>query len=205
VATSSSPAEPPRAERRLTVGVLGSARLGPSRDEPGGPADERWELARRVGAALAGQGWSVMTGGYGGLMEAAASGAASQGGHVLGLPMRPWTSLRPSPHASQLLWCDTYPERFGHLLDCDAVVALDGGIGTIAELTVAWSVRQTEPRAPALVAAGAGWPALLATIAEQMIVGPEDLALVSTAETPEEVIAAIERQLSLRAAPLPRG
>lgn len=185
------------AEQRFTVGVLGSARLGPD--------DERWELARRVGGALAARGWSVMTGGYGGLMEAAASGAASHGGHILALPMRSWRNLSPNPHASELLWCDSYPERLGHLLDCDAVVALDGGIGTIAELTVAWSVRQTESHAPALVVAGHGWPALLATITGQMIVGAEDLALVSVAETPEDVIAAIERQLRLRRTAQPRG
>jgi uncharacterized protein (TIGR00730 family) len=192
VGTSWSPADPP-----FTVGVLGSARLG--------PGDERWELARRVGAALAGRGWSVMTGGYGGLMEAAASGAASRGGRILGLPMRSWRALSPSPYATELRWCDSYPERLGHLLGCDAVVALDGGIGTIAELTVAWSARQTEPSAPALVVAGRGWPALLATISEQMVVHADDLALVPVAETPEDVVAAIERQAVLRPAPRPRG
>jgi uncharacterized protein (TIGR00725 family) len=177
--------------------VLGSARLG--------PGDERWDLAHRVGAALAGRGWSVMTGGYGGLMEAAASGAASHGGHVVGLPMRPWSGLTPNPHASQLLWSDTYPERLDHLLGCDAVVALDGGIGTIAELTVVWSVRQTEPRAPAVVVAGRGWPALLATIAEQMVVDAADLTLVAIAETAEDVSGAIDRQIRRGRAPLPRG
>jgi uncharacterized protein (TIGR00725 family) len=192
VGTSWSPADRP-----FTVGVLGSARLGPD--------DERWELARRVGAALAGRGWSVMTGGYGGLMEAAASGAASRGGHILGLPMRSWCTLSPSPYATELFWCGSYPERLGHLLGCDAVVALDGGIGTIAELTVAWSARQTEPSAPALVVAGHGWPALLATISEQMVVHADDLALVPIAETPEDVVAAIERQTLLRPAARPRG
>jgi uncharacterized protein (TIGR00730 family) len=192
VGTSWSPAERP-----FTVGVLGSARLGPD--------DERWQLARHVGAALAGRGWSVMTGGYGGLMEAAASGAASRGGHILGLPMRSWCDLTPNPYACELLWCDSYSERLGHLLDCDAVVALDGGIGTIAELTVVWSARQTEPRAPSLVVAGHGWPALLATIAEQMIVDADDLALVSIAETPEDVVAAIGHQRHLRRAAQPRG
>jgi uncharacterized protein (TIGR00725 family) len=192
VGTSWSPAE-----RRFTVGVLGSARLGPD--------DGRWELGRRVGAALAGRGWSVMTGGYGGLMEAAAYGAASHGGHILGLPMRSWHNLSPNPHASELLWCDSYPERLGHLLDCDAMVALDGGIGTIAELTVGWSVRQTESRAPALVVAGHAWPALLATITEHMIIGADDLALVSVAETAEDVIAAIERQVRLGRKAEPRG
>jgi predicted Rossmann-fold nucleotide-binding protein len=119
--------------------------------------------------------------------------------------MRPWTGLRPSPHALELLWCDSYPERLGHLLGCDAVVALDGGIGTLAELTVAWSARQTEPRAPALVVLGQGWPALLAAITGQMIVDASDLALVSVAETPEDVIAEIERQVRLRHASRPRG
>jgi uncharacterized protein (TIGR00730 family) len=185
------------AERPFTVGVLGSARLGPD--------DERWKLGHRVGAALAERGWSVMTGGYGGLMEAVASGAASRGGDILGLPMRSWRGLCPNPYASELLWCNSYPERLGHLIDCEAIVALDGGIGTIAELTVVWSVRQTEPRAPALVVAGDGWPALLATIAEQMVVGADDLALLSIAETAEDVIAAIEQQVLLRRVALPRG
>ena len=68
----------------MTVGVIGSARL----ESP----DPRCALAERTGAAIAARGWTVVTGGYGGLMAAASRGAAEAGGRVVGLPMRGWAS-----------------------------------------------------------------------------------------------------------------
>jgi hypothetical protein len=179
------------------VGVLGSARLQPH--------DPRYQFGREVGAAIAERGWQVMTGGYGGVMAAVAAGAAAAGGQVIGLPMRQWHNLTPDVNCAQLLWCDDYPDRLRHLLGCDAVVALDGGVGTIAELTVAWSARQTEPDSPVLVVAGAGWPALLAAIGTHMVVAQDDLALVAIAETAGKVVPAIEAAVASHRAALPRG
>lgn len=212
MATSSSPAEAggaavlpvpgpadgglPDGGRRLLVGVLGSARLGPD--------DPRHRQAEAVGGALARAGWAVMTGGYGGLMAAVASGAAAAGGHVVGLPMRGWAALTPGP-AGELRWCDSYPERLGHLLACDAVVALDGGVGTLAELTVVWSAAQTEPAAPAVVVMGPAWRAMLELIAGRMVVGPADLALVTAVEGPDEVVAAVRAGLAAARVAAPRG
>ena len=64
---SSSPAEVSR-----TVAVIGSARLS--------PPDPRCLPAEQIGAAVAAQGWTVMTGGYGGLMEVASRAAAGRPG-----------------------------------------------------------------------------------------------------------------------------
>ena len=105
--------------RRLTVAVLGSARLG--LDDP------EWEVAVAVGRGLVEAGCAVMTGGYGGLMSATASGA--HGGVVIGLPMRAWTTLTPDPDCTELRWSDSYPERLAALLSCDAVIA---GVGSSA-------------------------------------------------------------------------
>ena len=74
----------------VEVAVIGSARLGPD--------DQAYRDAGRLGRALAGEGWTVVTGGYGGLMGATAQGAADAGGHTVGLPMSAWTHL--TPHAS---------------------------------------------------------------------------------------------------------
>ncbi|HSY16579.1 MAG TPA: TIGR00730 family Rossman fold protein, partial [Jatrophihabitantaceae bacterium] len=62
-----------------TVAVIGSARLS--------PPDPRCVPAEQLGAAIAEQGWAVMTGGYGGLMEVTSRAAAQAGGRVIGLPM----------------------------------------------------------------------------------------------------------------------
>ena len=164
-------------------------------------------MARAFGAAAGSRGWRVMTGGYGGLMGAAAQGAAQEGARAIGLPMRAWTQLRPSSWCSELRWSDNYPERLGHLLSCDAVVALDGGIGTLAETTAVWSALQTEPGATQLVLLGAGWPGLLTAFAAELVIDAADLALAPVVRGPEEAAELLESLLSSvsRARPNPRG
>ena len=60
----------------------GVAVFGSSQTEPG---SVEWEDARRAGVRLAEEGYPVITGGYGGIMEAVSSGAAGAGGHVIGV------------------------------------------------------------------------------------------------------------------------
>lgn len=146
-----------------------------------------------------------MTGGYAGLMAAVAEGAARAGGHVIGLPMAHWSTLTPSEHHHELRWCANYPERLAHLLGCDAVVALDGGIGTMSEAFVVWAARQTEPDAPTLIVSGDGWPHLLDIVRAEMVVDAVDLAHVLTAETPEQVLVALETAAQHDRTPLHYG
>jgi uncharacterized protein (TIGR00725 family) len=183
----------------LTVAVIGSARLS--------PPDPRCELAAQTGAAIAAQGWTLMTGGYGGLMEVAARAAAEAGGTVIGLPMRGWSALTPNRWNHELRWSSTYAERLAHLLACDAMIALDGGIGTLSEAAVAWSARQTEPVAAELVFLGAGWPPVLRALADHLVIDARDLAYATVCTDPGQAIAHIAagRPGRARATGQPRG
>jgi uncharacterized protein (TIGR00725 family) len=174
----------------LTVAVLGSARLTPE--------DPEWAVAEAVGRGLAAAGCAVMTGGYGGLMAAAATGA--RGGAVIGLPMRAWEALAPDAGCTELRWAGGYPERLGALLACDAVIALDGGVGTLSELAVVWAAAQTEPDAPRVVAVGARWRTVLDGLAATLVAGPGDFALVAWAADADQAVA-----LALEPAGAPPG
>lgn len=182
------------------IAILGSARIGPE--------DPRWDAAHALGRALALRGWSVMTGGYGGLMAATAQGAASTeaGVAVVGLPMTGWTSLTPHEAHTELRWSADYAERLNHLLAADVVIALPGGIGTLAEATVVWAALQTEPGAARLIFFGEAWRRLLESFAADLVVGPEDFALalstLDVAETVDVVAAALQDH---SAVPQPRG
>jgi uncharacterized protein (TIGR00725 family) len=167
-----------------TVAVLGSARLGPD--------DPRWHEARALGAALGSAGWTVMTGGYGGLMAATAQGAAESGAAVVGLPMTSWVGLEPSSYVSELRWSEDYAERLTHILSADVVIALPGGIGTLAEATVVWSALQTEPGAARLVLYGAAWQRLVQAFGDELVVGAEDLGLARIALDVDEALALTE-------------
>jgi uncharacterized protein (TIGR00725 family) len=165
------------------VAVIGSARLS--------PPDPRCLPAEQIGAAIAAQGWTLMTGGYGGLMEVTSRAAAQAGGRVIGLPMRGWTALTPNRWNHELRWSDTYPERLAQLMTADAIVAVDGGIGTLTEAALAWSTLQTEPVAADLIFLGAGWPPVLRSLTDHLVIDDRDLVQVTVCEDPRQVIAHI--------------
>ena len=209
MATSSSPAEDPRAAvlpgavppdpaPALTIAVIGSARLS--------PPDPRCVPAEQIGAAIAAEGWAVMTGGYGGLMEVTSRAAAQAGGTVIGLPMRGWARLTPNRWNHELRWSDTYPERLAHFLTTDAVVAVDGGIGTLAEAAIVWAALQTEPgRARADLRRGR-LAEVLESFGAHLIIDDRDLGLVTVCPDPRLAIAHIaETRSGRRRAPSPRG
>src|SRR5512132_2916225 len=57
-----------------------------------GESDPEYTLARRVGELLAEAGYTICTGGYLGVMEAASRGAHERGGRVLGIVMNQFTT-----------------------------------------------------------------------------------------------------------------
>jgi hypothetical protein len=170
------------------VGVIGSARIGPD--------DPRYADAARLGAALAGEGWAVVTGGYGGLMGATSGGAAAVGGHTVGLPMTDWKHLAPHESNAELRWSANYAERLRHLLTADVVVALPGGIGTLSEAAMVWAAAQTEPDAAQLVLVGDDWRDVRDAVGAGLVVDADDLALARCVATVDDVVAAVRAVLS---------
>lgn len=152
-----------------TAAVLGSARID--------ARDPRWDEAHRLGAELGRRGWLVMTGGYGGLMAAAATGARSTGGKTVGLPMTRWEHLVPHGDNEELRWSGSYAERLSHLLGADVAFALPGGIGTLSEASIVWAAAQTEPDASHLIFVGDAWPAVLDVIRCHLVVADSDLRI----------------------------
>jgi uncharacterized protein (TIGR00725 family) len=182
----------------LSVGVVGSARLE--------PPDPRCELAEQTGAAIAARGWTMITGGYGGLMEVASRAAAEAGGTVVGLPMRGWDNLTPNRWNNELRWSSTYAERLAHLLAADAVIVLDGGIGTLSEAATVWAALQTEPDAADLVFLGTGWEPVLQAFTTHLVIDDRDLAHVTICTDPRQAVEHIAQTRSRPPRPAsPRG
>jgi uncharacterized protein (TIGR00730 family) len=133
--------------------------FGGSKPKPGEPA---YREAVRLGALLAQAGHTVITGGYMGTMEAVSRGAAEANGHVIGITCQEienWRSGGANPWVREERKAVTLQERMLLLMDlADAVLALPGGIGTLAELTLFWErmAIESSPRKP-FVLIGSGW------------------------------------------------
>ncbi|GAB3681114.1 TIGR00725 family protein [Angustibacter aerolatus] len=110
---------------------------------PGDAADGDLVVAHDVGRLLAERGTVVLTGGLGGVMEAAARGAARAGGTSVGL--LPGSDRRgANPHSTLTLPTGLGELRNGVLVrGADGVVAVGGSWGTLSE--VALAVRSGTP------------------------------------------------------------
>jgi uncharacterized protein (TIGR00730 family) len=101
---------------------------------------EDYAEALELGHALAGAGFTVCTGGYGGVMEAVSRGASESGGHVVAVTSRFFRS-----HANRWVKEETsmptWHERLFELVRvADGYVACKGGTGTLVELAVVWEM-----------------------------------------------------------------
>ncbi|MEN8171732.1 MAG: LOG family protein [Chloroflexota bacterium] len=139
--------------------VLRITVFGGSKPLPGQPA---YHDALRLGQALGSRGYTVLTGGYMGTMEAVSRGAAESGGHVIGVTCDEIESWRPRKHnawVQEEMRLATLRDRLNTLIDhCDAAIALPGGIGTLAEIVAMWSLLQVNVSTPRpLILIGTGW------------------------------------------------
>jgi uncharacterized protein (TIGR00730 family) len=111
--------------------------FGSSRPEDGHPD---YAEALQLGRALAAAGFSVCTGGYGGVMEAVSRGARESGGHVLAVTSSFFRS-RANRWVDEETCVPTWQERLFELVRLgDGYVACKGGTGTLVELAVVWEM-----------------------------------------------------------------
>ena len=171
------------AKTAVEIGVMGSARLTEN--------NEWWGHAHQLGGLLARKGFVVVTGGYGGLMEAASRGAHEAGGKVIGLTMQHWTNVEPNQWNVDLRWSKNYGTRLNHLLNCDGVIALPGGVGTLSEMSIVWAASQTEGQALPLVLLGDCWPPIIQAMRKNLVISEKDLNLLRFAASPEEAVREI--------------
>jgi uncharacterized protein (TIGR00725 family) len=168
--------------------VYGSARLPES--------DPRWGAAFELGAALAEAGYTVATGGYEGIMGAASRGAKSKGGEVLGYTVTSWDSLEANEAVTRRIDSADLFDRLRLFSEADLLIALDGGIGTLAEIAVAWNLLQVSDARPLLLV-GDAWVELVDLVRRRLVVGPADLAVVRVlpSGTPASAVLAEARLL----------
>jgi uncharacterized protein (TIGR00730 family) len=151
--------------------------FGGSLPKPGEPA---YEDASHLGKQLALAGYTVLTGGYIGCMEAVSRGASEAGGHVIGVTcdqIEAWRPVRANAWVNEEWHCATFIERIARLIEhSDVYLALPGGIGTLVEITLAWNLLLTRILPPRpLIVIGAGWQAVIQQfLAEQGKYIPQD-------------------------------
>ena len=172
------------------VTVFGSARLGESHPY--------YVLGRHVGGAIARLGYTVMTGGGPGLMEAANRGAKEAGGRSVGCNIDlPFEQL-PNPYLDRTVTCHYFFVRKVLLFKYSyAFVGLPGGLGTLDELAEALTLIQTGKITdyPVVLFGVEYWRPMiemLHAMADAHTISPKDLDLLLVTDDVEEGMTHIQ-------------
>jgi len=162
------------------------------------PDSAAYDEALTVGRLLAEAGYGVATGGYMGTMEAVSRGAAEAGGHVIGVTSGQIETFRPIPPnqwVQEEIRKELLRDRVAHLvMQNEGMIVLPGGIGTLSEMALAWSLMQVGdiPVRP-LVLYGSTWRATLTAFFDADYIRAQDYSLLQFADTPETAVALATR------------
>ena len=155
-------------------------------------SDLEYAQAQRVGELLAEAGFTICTGGYLGVMEAASRGAHQRGGRVIGITMNQFKG-EPNRYLTEKVPTAHFYERLQLLITRSVgFIALRGGMGTVTELSLVWNKLQThviEPRP--LVLLGDCWPPVVKQWQRYLAVSDEDVKALDFATTPEDAVRII--------------
>ena len=156
--------------------------------------------AQNIGRALGEAGYTVMTGGYMGVMEAASRGAAEAGAHVIGVTCKQILSIRPgakaNPWVKEEILCDTLNERLHHLItQADGCVVMPGGVGTLNEMVLAWELMRVNAiRQVPIICYGDFWAKVIQPfVASSYYVPSHHQDMIQFVDTPKRAVELLQK------------
>jgi uncharacterized protein (TIGR00730 family) len=173
------------------VTVFGSARF----DEH----HRYYVLGREVGAAIANIGFTVMTGGGPGVMEAANRGAQEVGGRSVGCNIELPREQYPNKYLDRWVTCRYFFVRKVLMMKYSyAFVVLPGGFGTLDELTEALTLIQTRKieQFPIVLMGKEYWAPFLTMLQDMLTantISADDLNLMLVTDSTADAMKHIEQ------------
>lgn len=171
------------------VTIFGSARIK--------EGHEYYELTRQMAHATANLGFTVLTGGGPGLMEAANRGAREAGGHSVGINIILPFEQSINPYVDLSVDMEFFFTRKTLLIKYSyAFIVMPGGLGTMDELYEALTLIQTGKvrNFPVILAGRAYWQPMLDAIyrmRDEGMISPHDLDLLSVTDDVDEAMAVL--------------
>lgn len=182
---------------RPAVSIFGSARVKP--DSP------YYQLTERIARLLSDSGFSVISGGGPGVMEAANKGAYFGRSPSIGLNIQLPMEQKSNPYQDiSQSFRHFFARKYMFVRFAAAYVVMPGGFGTVDELLESLTLIQTNktPRMPLILVGDGFWSGLVdwfrdRLVAERMI-NPEDMDLIRVIDEPEAIVAAIFKHYETR-------
>jgi uncharacterized protein (TIGR00730 family) len=160
-----------------------------------------YQKAHEIAKKISLQGYTVVTGGGGGIMEAGNRGAHEAGGDSLGFNIKLPFEQKLNPYVSENLSFEYFFSRKVLLaFSAEAYLFFPGGFGTLDEFFEILTLIQTKkiPRVPLILIGDEFWGKLHSYMQEELLekfktINPEDLNLYDITEDPHEIVRIINK------------
>jgi len=176
------------------VSIFGSARVGPD--------DPIYQKAELIAKKCAQAGYAVITGGGGGVMEAANKGASDAGGVSVGMNIELPFEQKPNPYANKKLsFRYFFVRKVMFIKYAQAYIILPGGFGTLDELSEALTLIQTKKIKPfpVFLVDSSYWKPFIDWIKNILLasgkISPEDMEIFTLVDDPDELIKELTRRV----------
>ncbi|MBC2715752.1 MAG: TIGR00730 family Rossman fold protein [Desulfobacteraceae bacterium] len=173
------------------VSIFGSARMKPD--------DPYYQRTVEISGMLAENGFTVITGGGGGIMEAANKGAAEKNGKSVGLNIVLPMEQEPNPYSNiKVEFNYFFIRKVMFIKYAMAYVIMPGGFGTLDELFEAVTLIQTKrvKPLPVILFGSEYWGGLVewikARLLEDKLISPDDLDILKVTDDPEEILKIVK-------------
>jgi uncharacterized protein (TIGR00730 family) len=187
---------------RPAVTIFGSARI--TEEHPA------YDAARETGRRFAEAGFTVVTGGGGGVMEAANRGAQEGGGQSVGFNIELPHEQHANPYLDvELTFRHFYARKTMFVKAAEGFVIFPGGFGTLDELFESLTLIQTGKvlHFPVVLFDRAFWADLLDWVGDELLPGgmisPLDVELLAVADDPADAVRIVAECYERRCARVP--
>ena len=178
------------------ISIFGSARVKPE--------DQIYQTAENLARRFAKLNFAIITGGGGGIMEAANKGAAEAGGVSVGLNILLPHEQKPNSYA-------TIAQEFKYFFIrkvmfvkyAMAYIIFPGGFGTLDELFEAVTLIQTHRIRPfpVILVGSSYWTGLIdwikAHLLQERMISPDDIDIIQIMDDPEAIVKSIQKLVIL--------
>jgi len=174
------------------VTIFGSARIK--------RGDDLYKKTEQIARLLVKNGFSIITGGGPGVMEAANKGASDAGGKSIGLNIELPMEQKPNPYANiNLNFRYFFCRKVMFVKYAMAYVIMPGGFGTLDEFFEAVTLIQTHKIKPfpVIMVGSTYWSGLLnwikGTLLKEKRISKEDLEIFQVLDDPEDILKTIKK------------
>jgi uncharacterized protein (TIGR00730 family) len=163
------------------------------------PKERYYQLAERTASEIVRAGFAVITGGGGGIMEAANKGAAEAGGKSIGLNIEIPLEQIPNEYQNMSLHFKYFfCRKVMFLKYAHGFIVFPGGFGTMDEFTESLVLIQTLKQAsfPVILMGSDYWEGLITWMKEKMLkehhyISPEHLNVFTVVDEPKDAVKII--------------